>query len=159
MDSGDFNGDGKPDLFWQNSVTGELAVWYMNGRTLIDSVSLSHFVADQTWKVVVVDDMDGDGDADLVWRNSGNGEMAIWFMNGKTLVDSNYLSVRFVADANWKVVGSGDFNGDGNTDLLWQHDGTGDLASWYMNGRTVIDSVTLNPGRVVDLTWKIVGPR
>jgi len=157
--SGDFNGDGKPDLFWHHNTTGELAVWYMDGRTLINSVYTSHFVADLTWRVVAVDDMDGDGDADLIWRNTGNGEMAIWFMNGRTLADSYYLSVRFVTDANWKVVGSGDFNADGRIDLIWQHDGTGDVAAWYMNGRTLIDSVALSPGRVIDLNWKIVGPR
>src|SRR5690348_18359008 len=29
----DFNGDGHPDLLFQNASSGQLAVWYMNGIT------------------------------------------------------------------------------------------------------------------------------
>ena len=32
--TGDFNGDGKPDILWRNTTTGANAVWYMNGVTL-----------------------------------------------------------------------------------------------------------------------------
>jgi hypothetical protein len=31
---GDFNGDGKADIFLTNSVTGERAIWLMNGTTI-----------------------------------------------------------------------------------------------------------------------------
>ncbi|HEY4300377.1 MAG TPA: MBG domain-containing protein, partial [Candidatus Didemnitutus sp.] len=33
---GDFNGDGKTDLVWQNLVTGDRALWLMDGATLGD---------------------------------------------------------------------------------------------------------------------------
>jgi len=36
----DFNGDGKADILWQNSVTGERSIWIMNGTTRTSSVSL-----------------------------------------------------------------------------------------------------------------------
>jgi hypothetical protein len=26
----DFNGDGNPDLVWQNEITGQVVVWYMD---------------------------------------------------------------------------------------------------------------------------------
>ncbi|NJL09937.1 MAG: hypothetical protein HC908_06420, partial [Calothrix sp. SM1_7_51] len=29
----DFNGDGKDDILWRNSRTGENAVWFMDGLT------------------------------------------------------------------------------------------------------------------------------
>ena len=29
--TGDFNGDGKRDLVWRNNITGQTAVWLMNG--------------------------------------------------------------------------------------------------------------------------------
>ncbi len=33
---GDFNGDGKADIFWSDTVTGERAMWLMNGGTLLE---------------------------------------------------------------------------------------------------------------------------
>ena len=36
----DFNGDGKPDIVWRNTSTGQNAIWYMDGATLIDIADL-----------------------------------------------------------------------------------------------------------------------
>ncbi len=37
----DFNADGKPDLVWRNTATGQNAVWYMNGVTFSQGVCAS----------------------------------------------------------------------------------------------------------------------
>ena len=40
----DFNGDGKPDLVWQNDATQQVVVWYMGGaqgKTFLDSATLA----------------------------------------------------------------------------------------------------------------------
>jgi hypothetical protein len=39
-------------------------------------------------------------------------------------------------------VGTGDFNGDGRSDILWQHD-SGVIALWELNGNQVIGSSSL----------------
>ena len=36
----DFNSDGKPDILWRNTATGENAYWYMNGTTIAGSASI-----------------------------------------------------------------------------------------------------------------------
>ena len=36
----DFNRDGKPDILWQNTATGERAIWLMNGTSYSSGVSL-----------------------------------------------------------------------------------------------------------------------
>jgi hypothetical protein len=36
----DFNSDGKPDILWRNTATGQNAVWYMNGVTFTSGVLL-----------------------------------------------------------------------------------------------------------------------
>ena len=46
----------------------------------------------------------------------------------------------------WHVEGSGDFNGDGKSDILWQND-SGAPAIWTMDGTTVTGGAILtNPG-------------
>src|SRR5204863_5249028 len=36
----DFEGDGRSDILWHNSSTGDTAIWLMNGVTLTSSVLL-----------------------------------------------------------------------------------------------------------------------
>jgi hypothetical protein len=36
----------------------------------------------------------------------------------------------------WSVIQTGDYNGDGMSDLLWR-DGSGNTAMWFMNGASV----------------------
>jgi len=40
-------------------------------------------------------------------------------------------------DSSWHVVQLGDFNGDGNSDILWPND-SGAMAEWFMQGTTII---------------------
>jgi hypothetical protein len=56
---------------------------------------------------------------------------------------------------SWQIKGSGDFNGDGKSDILWQgSDGT--PAIWLMDGLTVLSNGpagSFNPGP----SWHVVG--
>jgi hypothetical protein len=47
-----------------------------------------------------------------------NGDVAIWFMNGTQVAQS--AGVGNVPPNVWKLVGTGDFNGDGKSDILWR---------------------------------------
>ena len=38
--AGDFNGDSKSDILWQNTVTGQRLIWIMNGTTFAYGVNL-----------------------------------------------------------------------------------------------------------------------
>jgi hypothetical protein len=62
-----------------------------------------------------------------------------------------------VDDVNWSVFGTGDFNNDGKTDLVWHHATTGGLAVWFQNGVNRLDVQWLSPDRVSDTNWKPVG--
>jgi len=48
-------------------------------------------------------DFDGDGKADILWRNSSSGLNAIWLMNGTSSTAQVFITT--VADPNWQVVG------------------------------------------------------
>jgi hypothetical protein len=76
-------------------------------------------------------------------------------MNGATL--SSYSWIDTVTDTNWQIGGTGDFNSDGKTDILWRNKTTGQNVLWLMNGTALssyswIDTVT-------DTNWEIVGPK
>ena len=158
--TGDFNGDLKPDILWQEQTQGWIGIWLMNGTTLLSSTTLSpgprERVADINWKIAGVVDINNDTKPDIIWQEQTQGWLAAWLMNGTTVTASIGLSPERVSDTNWKIVASGDFNGDGKNDLIWQNFATGYLAAWFMNGTTLIDSVLLSPRYVTDVRWRIV---
>jgi hypothetical protein len=43
-------------------------------------------VSDLNWQVVAVRDFNGDGKADILWRNMSTGENAIWLMEGTSML-------------------------------------------------------------------------
>ena len=109
---------------------------------------------------VVPGDVNGDGRADIIWQHrTSDGLLSAWFMNGSAMTGNVALTPSSVADTNWHVVGSGDFNQDGFADLYWQNQATGELSAWGMGGAT---GTELQPGQglpitptVTDLNWKV----
>ncbi len=108
-----------------------------------------------TWHAVGTGDFYGNGNTDILLQND-NGEVAIWEMNGDQISQASVVT-DLGATANpgptWHVVGTGDFNNDGKTDIVLQSN-TGAVAVWDMNGSTVSQAgVLANPGP----TWSVVG--
>ena len=58
-----------------------------------------------------------------MWRNAANGQNIGWVMNGLTVSSSAFLPA--IADPNWEVKGVGDFDGDGQADVIWRNKATG----------------------------------
>ena len=51
----DMNGDKNSDLVWQQTATGQLAVWFMHGVEMYTTAYLNPAsVADTSWRVVGV---------------------------------------------------------------------------------------------------------
>jgi cold shock CspA family protein len=79
-------------------------------------------------------DLDGEGRADIVWRNTSNGATAIWFLNGTALASAGFPGgVPLV----WQIAGVGDVNGDGMADVIWRNGTIGTVAVWFMDGLTI----------------------
>jgi hypothetical protein len=100
-------------------------------------------------------DFNRDGQEDILWRNYGpGGKDQVWYMQGASRKGSAYFFAR--PDLNWKIVGTGDFNGDAKLDILWRYDGTGGRnQAWLMDGVTWLGNANL-PART-DLSWRIAG--
>src|SRR5260370_34208494 len=80
----------------------------------------------------------------------------MWRMNGTT-ISGGATNLATVTDLNWRIAGSGDFDGDGKSDILWRHGATGEISIWFMNGATILSAPVF--GAVTDLNWSITGGR
>jgi hypothetical protein len=146
---GDFNGDGFADILWRDTSTGAVAIWEMNGTTVLNPSSSGVGTVAANWSVVGVGDFNGDGKADILWQNTTNGNLAIYLMNGTTVTSS----ATFANLGAYTVVGTGDFNGDGKSDILLR-DGSGDIAIWEMNGTTILNPSAAGVGNL-STVWSV----
>ncbi len=98
----DFDGDGKPDLFWQDPATGAMSIWFMNGVVYSSSADLSVL---PPWQVRAVGDYNGDGHPDLMFQNLSTGDIYVWFMNGATKIGVSPVTPGRV-NPIWHIVGA-----------------------------------------------------
>lgn len=101
--TGDFGGDGNVDLVFQHA-DGTLAVWFLEDSKLLEAGLLNpRHPGDAKWRVVSVADHNADGQPDLIFQSSGDGTLAVWFMEGISLNKANFLNPAN-AGGTWKVV-------------------------------------------------------
>jgi hypothetical protein len=150
--TGDFNGDGTSDILWHNT-NGDTAIWLMTGNgTQVQVLSAADLgLVPQSWTIAGTGDFNGDGKADILWRNS-NGDTSIWLMAGT----ASQVQVSSAADLglvpqSWTIAVTGDFDGDGKSDVLWR-DASGNTAVWFINGTAVASSTSLGD---VPTTWTV----
>jgi hypothetical protein len=84
-------------------------------------------------------DLNADGKSDLLFRNSANGEIASWLMDGNTPTASRLL----FPSSPWTITHTADFNGDGKTDLLLKNTTDNSVVLWLMDGLNIISGTTL----------------
>jgi len=137
-------------ILWKNTGSNPYtyALWQVNGSTVTSTVLGS---VPSNWVVQGIGDFNGDGVADILWRDTSAGTVAIWFLNSGGGVQSSASVATVPISANWSIVQTGDYNGDGYGDILWT-DASGDLSIWFMNGSTVTSSAPLGD---VGTTWTV----
>ncbi|WP_040335133.1 Lcl domain-containing protein [Candidatus Magnetobacterium casense] len=189
----DFDGDGKSDILWQDSVTGDVAIWLMDGTAINDRAIVQKGMPSQ-WQFAGLGDLNGDGSSDIVWQDMTNGDIYGWLMDGIRIVYRDFIArgipqwqIKAVADYNgdskddvylknadpskdviflmnglkpipkfvthksessqsgpmtgrasgadsWDMKATGDYNGDGMNDMVWQDGSTGDVYMWTNDG-------------------------
>ena len=191
VESGDFNNDNISDILWHNDATGENAIWLMeNDAENGSSINRAYFLNDLddlNWKVEGVADFNQDGKDDILWRNYGTGENAIWLMEdesslGDEITGDTGLTVTWqqrnddgsvrtaleagsgvffleTRDLTWDIEGVADYTNDGTPDILWRNYETGENAIWVMGSDDT--GVNLDQGYFIDskpLEWQVESP-
>jgi uncharacterized repeat protein (TIGR01451 family) len=133
--AGDFDGDLKSDILWRHD-SGQVYAWEMNGLNIKTEGTVAHAPVPNDWHVQGVGDFNGDGNSDVLWRQDGSGQVYVWEMNGLQ-VQAEGAVAHAPVTTDWHIQGVGDFNGDGNSDVLWRQDGSGQVYVWEMNGQQV----------------------
>ncbi|MBR8827570.1 MAG: VCBS repeat-containing protein [Gomphosphaeria aponina SAG 52.96 = DSM 107014] len=148
----DFNGDGEEDLLWRNQETGANGIWLMDGTERVETVEL--LGQDNTnWDIYGTGDFNGDGQVDILWRDDEvTGANGVWLMNGTEVMES--VEIESQTNTAWYMGGTGDFNSDGQVDILWRNSQTGANGLWIMNGleretNVVLESQLNNDWRMI----------
>ncbi|MBL9004209.1 MAG: VCBS repeat-containing protein [Myxococcales bacterium] len=138
LHAGDFNGDGRTDMLCHDVGDGHKWIAYAN--------SAGQFTG-TNWEVAMswcshangrlhTSDFNGDGRTDLLCHDVGDGHKWIAYANSA----GQFTGTNWEADMNWCSqangrLHTGDFNGDGRTDLLC-HD-VGDGHKWIAYANSV----------------------
>jgi hypothetical protein len=131
--TGEFNGDGKTDILWDNTNTGSVGLWEMNGSQVLAMQVVYVVPSSSGWQITGVGDFNSDGKADILWHNTINGQVGTWEMNGFQIADWGVVGV-VDPSSSWHIVGTGDYLGDGHSDILWQNSVTNGPGVWELNG-------------------------
>jgi peptidoglycan/xylan/chitin deacetylase (PgdA/CDA1 family) len=140
---GDFNGDGKADLVARETATGALWLHPGDGRGGFGTATRIGRGWNVMDSIVGPGDFNGDGKADLIARETATGALWLYPGNGR-----GGFGTATQIGRGWNVmdsiVGPGDFNGDGRTDLIARETATGALWLYPGNGRGGFGTATQN---------------
>ena len=80
----DFNGDGVPELVWQNEATRQVSVHYYGGSggAVDQGWKWLNTTGAPGWKVKAAADFNGDGAPDLVWMNDTTRQVTVHYYGG-----------------------------------------------------------------------------
>ena len=140
----DFNGDGKSDLLWRNDAgAGDLGNERRHGSPWPFARRGSGQLAYRRHRRFQRRPHERHP-----WRNDA-GTVAIWNMNDGTVLSGNSPGSM---PADWHIANTGDYNGDGKSDILWRND-AGATAIWDIDDGAILHANSLGS---VPTNWHII---
>ena len=122
---GDFNGDGAVDLVF-TSANRDLYLWTNTGGSFSSSRIGTY---PENWQLLGAADVDGDGQADLLWWNESESKFGYWIMQNGKKASAKVIPV----GAGYHVAAIGYFNASNRVSILW-HGPNGELLVWDSQG-------------------------
>ena len=119
-------------------------------------IPIGRTIEDTNWKLQTTGDFNGDGQDDVLLRNFISGQNLLWVMKplGEGIA-SEQLIGRDVPDQNWSLSGTGDFDRDGQADIILRNENADQIVAWYMNSDGTIKSESIVGRGFGDNNWKI----
>jgi VCBS repeat-containing protein len=153
--TGDFDGDGASDVLLQNGPGGQAEIMFLAGNAQTAGVvtGTSNVATPAGWNVVSSGDFNGDGKSDILWQDpaSATDDIQISLMDGANTAASATITG---PGAGYTAIGTGDFNGDGKSDILFS-DASGNALVWTMDGTDHVGSA--NFAKPAGTGWALRG--
>jgi hypothetical protein len=154
---GDFNGDGKADIYLFRSTDGNHSVWLNQGNgTFSNSYTWDSPPGYGIGYQAMVGDFNGDGKTDIYIFRSSDGTQAVWLNKGDGTFTNTY---------NWDPPGGygigyqamlGDFNGDGRMDIYFFRSSDGTHAVWLDSSQypDILTSISNGLGATTTISYR-----
>ena len=104
-------------------------------RVIVEERGWANLTRKLDWRVVGVGDFNSDDRDDILMRRT-DGAWIYYPMNGRRVVAEERGWANLPRDPDWRMAGTGDFDGDGRADVLLRHR-DGQWRSYAMSGRRV----------------------
>ncbi|MDR6532727.1 hypothetical protein J2800_003487 [Caulobacter rhizosphaerae] len=129
---GDFDGDGDDDILYRTLGSGagggDLGFYHLQNGAVVGQTTIAS--SSPAYSVVGVADFDGDGSADILFRNDKTGDTGFYKIDHGQFVD--WVSVGS-SSAAYRVVNVGDFDINGSVDILFQNEFNHDLGYYALD--------------------------
>jgi hypothetical protein len=128
---GDLDGDGGDDILFRNMTAGgqgALGFYHLQNGALTSWGSIA--TSSTAYTVVGVADFDGNGSADILFRNDTTGDTGFYKIDHGHFVD--WVNVQS-SSPDYRVVNVGDFDNNGSVDILFENEFTHDLGYYALD--------------------------
>ena len=98
----DFNGDTHPDILLQNTSSGDIYVWYLDGVTITGGAYV-FLGANPAWQIVGTADFNADTHPDILLQNTSSGDIYVWYLDGVSITGGAYVYLG--GSPAWQIVG------------------------------------------------------
>jgi hypothetical protein len=145
----DVDADGRSDIIWHNSVSGELYYWLMSGSSVAYERGATFMPAGFT--SIATADFNTDGRVDIVSTNGSELRLSL------ALPAGGFGPATVVANrppSSWAFGGVGDIDADGRGDILWHNTISGELYYWLMSGASIVGG---QGGALVPIGHEVIG--
>lgn len=136
------------------SESGAFYLYNVDTKTVDEATSgaLSGVTNDTNWVVQAFADLNGDGNSDILLRNSAGA----WFgylIEGGEIVESGEVPI--TSNPAWEFRAANDFNGDGSADILLRNSSNGTWFLYLLDGLNIPSNGAVNLAFNQD--WKFQG--